>query len=724
MKHLSSGIPKVAIRMLLKLFPASRSRRYMRAIQCYEKYAQELISRHGMPFACKMLKEVFGRAKRVAFGYRDGFLEYPMWQRTDHLGLPRKLYRLSSFLENTWTNKVFALSVFSIFLFLRTRPVWDLSTIVDPFTGRGRTQSLFRFIAGPGIRWIRSLGVNLRLRFPKDLVLLRGGPWTLTALVGSMLDAYALIYFLHRGYPEARAVFSLYDHITESKDILLSRVGKLAKKIGPYDKGVRAPMRLGLMSVSSDRGGKTRTWTAFSYWIQLVLYPIHDLFMSILRAIPEDFTYDQTRSRDWLIAVQRSGSNVYSFDLTAATDRFPLFVQAAVLRKVCGPKVSQWWTTIMRSPLLVAKVPRKGTLIREFVRFSVGQPMGAYSSWPVFALTHHLVVRWAFWKAGVKPDKLYAVLGDDVSIAHPVAASFYRRLMTVDLGVAISEAKSYIPEPGVVPGEFAKQLFSRGKDITPLTPDLLESAASHTWSLIPEVVSHAINRWSFKVGPGFTDLPRICSVLAYHYSDALRFSLFPSHPYHIPEVHRTSWVKVAMRSGRPIIWFPKGTEYLTQPGLFRSAWQQLYHERSRQAVNRLIDRNPYLAGFTRSDLAPSLSVSSDKELTEFMDRKGLHHPLARVSVRTYWKFVRLMSTAIKDAGKTLPGPFGPVPSNLADLEITIRVLDAALDRGYRPWQPNPLIKTAVAAKVMRSYLTYFSKLKKFHLFMLRKVGRL
>lgn len=28
----------------------------------------------------------------------------------------------------------------------------------------------------------------------------------------------------------------------------------------------------------------------------------------------------------------------------------------------------------------------------KVVKYSVGQPMGAYSSWAVFALSHHLVV--------------------------------------------------------------------------------------------------------------------------------------------------------------------------------------------------------------------------------------------------------------------------------------------------------------------------------------------
>lgn len=55
---------------------------------------------------------------------------------------------------------------------------------------------------------------------------------------------------------------------------------------------------------------------------------------------------------------------------------------------------------------------------RKTVAFTTGQPLGYYSSWPLFALNHHFLI----WLAAeqVYPGRTfdrYAVLGDDVVIA-------------------------------------------------------------------------------------------------------------------------------------------------------------------------------------------------------------------------------------------------------------------------------------------------------------------
>jgi hypothetical protein len=76
-------------------------------------------------------------------------------------------------------------------------------------------------------------------------------------------------------------------------------------------------------------------------------------------------------------------------------------------------------------------------------RYAVGQPMGAYSSFPMLALTHHVIVQIAARRAG----KLgwftnYALLGDDVVIADPMVAPQYLLLMRDILGVEINLSKS------------------------------------------------------------------------------------------------------------------------------------------------------------------------------------------------------------------------------------------------------------------------------------------
>ncbi|CAA0827083.1 Mitovirus RNA-dependent RNA polymerase, partial [Striga hermonthica] len=79
---------------------------------------------------------------------------------------------------------------------------------------------------------------------------------------------------------------------------------------------------------------------------------------------------------------------------------------------------------------------------KEPVAFEVGQPLGLYSSWPLFTLSHHLVV----WVAAelCYPGRVfrkYALLGDDIVIADEGVHSEYRRLIS-GLGVDVSVGKT------------------------------------------------------------------------------------------------------------------------------------------------------------------------------------------------------------------------------------------------------------------------------------------
>lgn len=71
--------------------------------------------------------------------------------------------------------------------------------------------------------------------------------------------------------------------------------------------------------------------------------------------------------------------------------------------------------------------------------FVAGHPLFDYSSWPLFAFTHHLVVWWSANR--VYPGRRftkYAVLGDDVLIADKNVALVYATVLD-NLGVSISQ---------------------------------------------------------------------------------------------------------------------------------------------------------------------------------------------------------------------------------------------------------------------------------------------
>lgn len=101
------------------------------------------------------------------------------------------------------------------------------------------------------------------------------------------------------------------------------------------------------------------------------------------------------------------------------------------------------------------------------IKYSVGQPMGAYSSWAMLALTHHMIVQ----SSSDQCIKEYAVLGDDVIV--PEYATKYLSIME-GLGVRISLAKSIVSNDFI---EFAKRVRTlKGEDFSILGPGLIMSA--------------------------------------------------------------------------------------------------------------------------------------------------------------------------------------------------------------------------------------------------------
>jgi hypothetical protein len=103
------------------------------------------------------------------------------------------------------------------------------------------------------------------------------------------------------------------------------------------------------------------------------------------------------------------------------------------------------------------------------VYYSVGQPMGALTSWAMLALTHHCIVQWAANRAGViKPGEWfsdYAVLGDDIVLANERVSREYL-LILEELGVTVGLAKSLESTRGAL--EFAKRFIVGNVNLSPI----------------------------------------------------------------------------------------------------------------------------------------------------------------------------------------------------------------------------------------------------------------
>jgi hypothetical protein len=208
-----------------------------------------------------------------------------------------------------------------------------------------------------------------------------------------------------------------------------------------------------------------------SILVQALMQPLHKWIFSKLRLIPTDGTFDQLAPVERLIKRLKSDEEfVASYDLSAATDRLPLLLQMDLLNPLLGYELSALWGTLLVSqPYRLPRIAKSYNLGYSSVRYAVGQPMGALSSWAMLALTHHALVQLAASKADPRLQgwfQRYAVLGDDVVIADRATAREYLRIMKT-IGVEISLAKSLVSATSSL--EFAKRTWIRRREVTPIS---------------------------------------------------------------------------------------------------------------------------------------------------------------------------------------------------------------------------------------------------------------
>lgn len=200
--------------------------------------------------------------------------------------------------------------------------------------------------------------------------------------------------------------------------------------------------------------GKRRLFVIGNYCIQRTLRPVHDWAMAILRRLPSDGTYNQLGP----IARVAGSSFVASYDLKSATDRWPRHFVAKTLSCLMGARLAAQVvhgclgeTGLSTGPPLTKK--------RRTISNSVGMLLGYYGAWPLFSLSHHLLV----WMAAEKvypglTFRSYGILGDDLIIGDRKVAEVYARRLS-DLGVEMSLSKSLVSKVGAF--EFAKRFYIR-----------------------------------------------------------------------------------------------------------------------------------------------------------------------------------------------------------------------------------------------------------------------
>lgn len=248
---------------------------------------------------------------------------------------------------------------------------------------------------------------------------------------------------------------------------------------------VTAKGNLRKLSVVNDPDAKSRIIGILDYWSQTALKPLHD---ELLRIIKDKFRADCTYNQGlFLKYLPHMEGPYYSLDLKNATDSFSILFQKEVLSFIKSEDYSEAWADIM-----VGYPFKNIDPTGDPVYYKQGQPMGAYSSWPMFSLCHHLIVQMAAKKANkTLPWNQYALLGDDIVLTDATVVEYYRQLIK-SVGGSFSEVKSHTSLHSY---ELAKRWIVNGTEITgaPLRAFLTKEK----YSFLTEKVSELMTRWGY-----------------------------------------------------------------------------------------------------------------------------------------------------------------------------------------------------------------------------------
>lgn len=209
----------------------------------------------------------------------------------------------------------------------------------------------------------------------------------------------------------------------------------------------------GKISFVKDPEAKLRLIAISDYYTQLFLKPINDTLFNLIKNLPCDRTFTQDPFHNW----SENEQSFWSLDLSSATDRFPLELQKRLLCRIFNSnKVAQSWSNILSQKRFFIDDQH------DFVSYKTGQPMGTYSSWISFTLTHHLIVYYCAYINDIHNFKDYIILGDDIVIKNNIIAKSYINVIK-RLGVEISMHKTHISNDTY---EFAKRWIRLGKEIS------------------------------------------------------------------------------------------------------------------------------------------------------------------------------------------------------------------------------------------------------------------
>lgn len=444
-----------------------------------------LVKTNGFTFTFQYLKESLRLTIRALSGSPEKSKDSIPRVSVDRYGYPTfipLLLRKALYAPSSNMKEVRAiLCLLSVFRTFKVTTVPDLSTIIGAFTGTAR--SIDKTILTVALKELR---FRVKFGMMSGFISQSAGPNSKYATWGAGLDALAFFHHPKQMYSFIRLCWITKSYFYLIWFLMILFGGPGFVYLSMVKLRLLTPLVLGRLSVVHDQAGKARIVAITNWWLQLGLKPLHDSIFKNLKTIPMDGTFDQGKPLLELYYNRDRDHKFSCFDLSAATDRLPLELQIDIL-KLLGVE-GDLWRDLLDIPWHLSSEIKGDSPIK----YEVGQPMGAYSSWGMLAVTHHVIVKAASARAGISNFTKYAILGDDIVINNDKVAHEYLLLMNI-LGVGINQAKSIISSDTI---EFAKRWIIPWGEISPLGPGNILSVMRHPYSL-GNLVMEAVQKGYF-----------------------------------------------------------------------------------------------------------------------------------------------------------------------------------------------------------------------------------
>jgi hypothetical protein len=362
--------------------------------------------------------------------------------------------------------------------------VAKLKTITDPFIGSEEYLREFELMIPTGIQKFQSF---FDTKFaPKFGWLKINGILPIMKAGGGYSVSLAKLLELPAALRSANLWDPLCHFVALSNNELLLRqiaqVDDLATRAKAIWGDAASSTHLGRLSFKEEAAGKLRVFAMVDCLTQSALYGLHEWLFKLLERIPNDGTFNQEAAFSRAQVKAKKYGVSFGYDLSSATDRLPRSIQVKILESWFGIEKAQLWCKLLVERdyiVLEGKRTSKFGITPGPYRYSVGQPMGAYSSWAMLAITHHYIVQWAHFQAYPYMSRMwfegYELLGDDIVIFDELVAKKYLEIMQ-GLGVEINLSKSVVSNPGSVV-EFAKRTSIKGIDVSAISLKMLQAAS-------------------------------------------------------------------------------------------------------------------------------------------------------------------------------------------------------------------------------------------------------